>query len=288
MEAAGDKAALNLMARGHQRRIAFCTWCAWVFVVLGFVVGVAALGPLRDKGGGMSLDNLAAYGNFLQGAVSSLWSLAGLMFIYAAFLAQKQQLIQQEAELEDQKRQFQIQNESISRQGFESSFFQLLRLRNQIAGEMRSNGASKTVGGGHQAVRLEGRECFAQWHRELKSAYCSRLPTQRQSGDRAFVTECYLEVYRPNQGELGHYFRTLYHTIKFVNLSDIKDKRRYITLARAQLSQYELALLFYNCASPLGEKFKPLVEEFGLLENLDDALLLDPGHKEFYAPSAYR
>jgi hypothetical protein len=86
-------------------------------------------------------------------------------------------------------------------------------------------------------------------------------------------------------GELGHYFRNLYHLFKFVKDAEslkhsdgkieYQNTRRYTSLVRATLSQFELGLLFYNCASKLGsERFKPIVEEFGLLKNFNtDGLL---------------
>jgi putative phage abortive infection protein len=59
-------------------------------------------------------------------------------------------------------------------------------------------------------------------------------------------------------------------------------------LFRAQLSSYELALLFYNCLSTLGEsKFKPMVEEFAFLENLDKSILLSQDDATFFAASAF-
>jgi hypothetical protein len=39
------------------------------------------------------------YGDFVGGVVASIWSLAGLMFIYVAFLGQKLQLLLQQLEL---------------------------------------------------------------------------------------------------------------------------------------------------------------------------------------------
>ena len=61
------------------------------------------------------------------------------------------------------------------------------------------------------------------------------------------------------------------------------------SLVRAQLSAYELALLFYNGLSKYGEGFKPWIEEFGLLEHLDkDHLLLDPTHKVLYDKKAFK
>jgi len=111
------------------------------------------------------------------------------------------------------------------------------------------------------------------------------------------VSEKYLPFYNRYQGVLGHYFRNLYHVIKFVKESealkdgdpviDYKNRRRYTSLVRASLSQFELALLFYNCVVPIGDKFKPLVEEFGLLENFAKNALLEPEHESLYNPKAF-
>jgi hypothetical protein len=73
-----------------------------------------------------------------------------------------------------------------------------------------------------------------------------------------------------------------------VKTSDIEPKRRYTSLMRAQLSNSELLFLFYNCLTTYGKGFKPLVEEFGLLEHLDKSLLLDKSHTDYFAPSAYQ
>ena len=56
---------------------------------------------------------------------------------------------------------------------------------------------------------------------------------------------------------------------------------------RAQLSSPELALIFYNCLSDLGKNFKPLIEEFALFDNLDEKLLFDKKHKDFYEATAF-
>jgi hypothetical protein len=77
--------------------------------------------------------------------------------------------------------------------------------------------------------------------------------------------------------------------VKFVHQSDIDDKRLYTNLIRAQLSSYELVLLFYNCLSELGrEKFKPLVEVYALLKTLPRDLLANaPDHVPLFANGAY-
>ena len=99
---------------------------ALLFVIAGFVawrwIHQEAKPTLNDWG---------SYGSYLQGTVASLWSLAGTLLIFVAFLAQKQQLLRQEQELEEQAKQFRMQHESIKLQNFENSFFQLLNLHNQ-------------------------------------------------------------------------------------------------------------------------------------------------------------
>lgn len=87
----------------------------FALVGLGVVCAVFGIVAVCAKGGGFTLDNMALLGSYLQGSVSALWSLAGLLFIYAAFLGQREQLRQQEKELEDQKKQFELQQESTKR-----------------------------------------------------------------------------------------------------------------------------------------------------------------------------
>jgi hypothetical protein len=107
--------------------------------------------------------------------------------------------------------------------------------------------------------------------------------------ERERINRVYLAFYRQNEADLGHYFRTLYNLVKFVDRSEIPDKKLYTNLIRAQLSSIELALLFYNCLSDLGrEKFKPLVEKYSLLKTLPRAKLLNPtDHERLYDASAY-
>ena len=62
----------------------------------------------------------------------------------------------------------------------------------------------------------------------------------------------------------------------------------YASFARAQLSSYELACLFYNCLSQHGvEKFKPLAEEYTLFKNLPWELLVNNQHIAHFEAKAF-
>lgn len=83
---------------------------------------------------------LTSLGSFAGGIVSSLFSLAGLFYIYVAFLGQQQQILYQRIDLEynkeellltrneikNQSKEMKLQNETLMLQNFENKFFQLL------------------------------------------------------------------------------------------------------------------------------------------------------------------
>lgn len=286
-------------------KILFSTIFAWALVFLGFLIGLFGLWKMWQEPmstpsqGHFSLTNLSFFGSYLQGAVGSIWSLASFLFIYIAFLGQKQSLLLQNEQLAAQKKQFEAEQttqqeelrrqqqqldaqekqakeqlDSIKRQNFENSFFHLLNLHSQIVFGMKTDDVP-------HKKEVEGRNCFYFWFITLRN----KFHEEKQEGVTG--TQRYVMFYEKYQEVLGHYFRNLYHLFKFVKGSDIQDKRRYTSLARAQLSQCELVFLFYNGLSSYGEKFKPLIEEFGLLENLNRKLLFVSDEDKAYDPKAF-
>lgn len=72
---------------------------------------------------------------------------------------------------------------------------------------------------------------------------------------------------------LGHYFRSIYRLISYVDKQDkniISEEQKiyYIHNIRAQLSSSELYFIFYSSLSKWGENFKPLIEKYSLFEHL--------------------
>lgn len=123
----------------------------------------------------------------------------------------------------------------------------------------------------------------------------------------------YLRNYNKVKTDFGHYFRNLYRIIKFVDesilvsedemefdydiseedkkqvlkLNNFKLKYSYTSMLRAQLSDYELGWIFYNCLSSNGaKKFMPLVNQYALLKNLDWKGF-HPNYIKIYAESAF-
>ena len=84
--------------------------------------------------------------------------------------------------------------------------------------------------------------------------------------------------YKPFEGHghvsrLGHYFRHLFQTVKFVIEQDdeiIPNKYEYIKTLRAQLSTHEQLLLYYNSLSILGKPWNDanLLTDYRFIKNI--------------------
>lgn len=214
------------------------------------------------------------------GSVNALF--AGLAFsgVIWAIIIQKQELELQRKEIRGQKEQLQAQDLTLQKQNFESSFFQLMSFHNEIVNSLET----RTMNSGE---KLNGRSCFRSFLYDLRHAYDSESHNDSEQ-DFNSLFELFLGRH---QSKIGHYFRHLYNTVKFVDqhhfLYQSADRKTYTNLIRAQLSSNELGLLFYNCLSDRGTKFKFFVEKYSLLEDMDIKVLFEERHKSLYKESAY-
>lgn len=84
---------------------------------------------------------------------------------------------------------------------------------------------------------------------------------------------------------LEHYFRQLYGIFKYIDetrVIDFNDKCRYATIVCSNLSQYELAFLFYQGLSKGYAEFKKLIEKYGLLRDLQIDILATNRERVLY------
>lgn len=220
------------------------------------------------------------------GAINALFS--GLAFagvIYAIFLQRKELELQRKElestrqELEGQKVAMIEQNKHLGKQSLESTFFQMLEFHNGILNNIEiRNGRGEPV---------KGRDCFRLWYNELIGNF-EHAPNENRLNNEV-LKHFYNAFYQEWQGSIGHYFRSLYNIIKFIDHSDLENKKFYTNLARAQLSIYELLFLFYNCEFGMGkDKFKPLLVRYSMLKTLSKNQLIHQDHYSLYDEKAYQ
>lgn len=261
-------------------------------IVLGILI-IVALWAFSGAFLFWKFDDPATRGAFgdMFGAVNSLFSGLAFVGVVYAILQQQASLSIQKEELEATREAVTNQNEALIKQNFEHTFFQLLRLHGDNVASInfrwRNGDENNPV-----FVLTSGRDCFKTFMDRYIIEYKNH-PLQLRNGlvlpqKHAHIEMTYGDFFDKNQAKLGHYFRNLYHIVKLVDESEMEDKKNYTNLIRAQLSSYELFLLFYNCLSfEGGKKFKPLVEQYTLLKHIDKSLLIEEDHDKLYAASAF-
>ncbi|ENY82804.1 putative phage abortive infection protein [Sphingopyxis sp. MC1] len=223
------------------------------------------------------------FGDFFGGVLNPLLTFLTFMGLLITIILQHTELRESREEFARSADALEFQNKAIERQNFEATFFQMLTLHNTIVSSIDLQSKDGMV--------TTGRDCFRVFYTRLTKLYREKQEKPPRAGaggdaDRTKVVAAYNDFWRDHQLELGHYFRYLYNVIRFVKESGV-GSARYLRLIRAQLSDQELLLLFYNCLTPQGEKFRELVEEFSLLDNLPRIRLLEKEHASFIDPSAF-
>lgn len=79
------------------------------------------------------------------------------------------------------------------------------------------------------------------------------------------------ELFNGHQFRLNYYFRHLFFIFESIDNSyflDNDEKQDYFNIVRAQLSNYEQALIYYNSTSLYAEKYKKFIVEYSIIKNI--------------------
>jgi hypothetical protein len=252
------------------------------FVLLYAVVLLIFTWPITE----FSVAKSGVFGDSF-GALTSLFSGLAFAGLIITIVMQKDELALQREELSltrqeltGQKEEMRVQNETMKIQRFENTFFKQLEFlavcRNDIT--TLTNDNEKVTG--RSAIKTIYERFITNYLYEDSNEFDSWGRTKRifanKCKDLIGIKVKYNNFYSNQNGtELGQYFRTIYNILKLINNNSLNvDKKIYTNLLRAQLSRYELTLLFYNCLSTFGEeKMMPLVKRYKILKHLEDSTL---------------
>lgn len=238
-------------------------------LILVFVVNLFSIGK----------STFGEWGDFFGGVLNPLLTFLMFMGLLITIVIQQTELRESRVELKRSADALRDQNESLRKQNFENTFFQMLEIHNQIVNSIDLVSEQGKV--------TKGRDCFSIFYTRFNKIYRENKEKANGKYSEKSTTElAYQLFWKEHQTELGHYFRYLYNVVRFVKESQQVDGP-YLRLIRAQLSDQELLLLFYNCVSKNGGNFTTLVEEFALLNNIPKIRLLHKKHEAMLQPSAF-
>lgn len=281
----------------------------WIWIIIA-IVGVIAMWGLSWWGINKFIDEPTNQGTFgdMFGAVNALFSGLAFAGLIVTLLYQKEELKLQREELKEtrnelnaQKLEFQEQNKTMKRQRFENTFFNMLSLQQEIVANLSyeyyaspnirpHNIPEEIFYRGVPKGQFHGREVFEGIYKHAVIEYNG---IRYLDGIYKLLSNSGYAIYSNISitTRFDHYFRHLYRIVKYVDSSDlISDDERYeyACIARSQLSDYELVMLFYNCLTANGRaKFKPLIEKYSIFNNLREELLAKREHKKEYSEKAY-
>jgi hypothetical protein len=236
-------------------------------VLIMWLLNISLLSNFPDRG---------TFGDMF-GAVNSLFTGLALVGVFYSNQLQRKQNSENEKEIIKLER-----DRILSR--FETTFFNLLENHSRIIEAMDlkksisiydKDGVEmydiKGVKIMYKIIIATKRDCF----RTMRIKLFKKLNKEKKTIYE--VNTAYDFVQNYYKLDLHHYFRFIYHILKFIKKSDIDEelKYKYSSILRATLSAHELVFIFYNGIHEFGiTHFKPLIEEYSFLKNLDVSLLL--------------
>ena len=191
-------------------------------------------------------------------------------------MLQSKELSEQRRVLLGQQKEFQQQNANMRDQIYDNTFFHML---SSLGETIEAIDLYDKVG-----KRTTGRDCFRVFFDRLGRSYNKNK--KEKNGPLKTFDKLNEEFFAQVGHEFGHYFRFLYNFFRFLDQNE-STQVYHRKILRAFLSDYELALIFYNCRTKDGTNFKQYIEKYELFDNLPMGLLLDKDHVNFYNAEAY-
>ncbi|MCB9246814.1 MAG: hypothetical protein H6606_10340 [Flavobacteriales bacterium] len=233
---------------------------AWLLIIAGLLVFVWFLFQGRKN---MEELQLHLIGDFLGGSVASLWALAGIFFIYVAFLGQSIQIRFQKEELKHsieelrsnreelkaQRIQLERQTELYDFQFKESSFYNLLTNHANLV-----NGLEIYDGGNLR----KGKFVLRAYYKEFWSDFSTKQDDSNGIGIMDVRKDCFRRLVK-QRDFLFSYFDSLSLVIKEV--SEMKIEENYLNIIATHMTIFERKLLeeFVICYGDTGGYFYSLM-----------------------------
>tara|TARA_Y100000034_G_scaffold135976_1_gene210086 strand:- start:5670 stop:6623 length:954 start_codon:yes stop_codon:yes gene_type:complete len=270
-------------------------WC--VLIVLAIGIGFTVLKYFSvDFLNGIKINHIGALGDFFGGTLNPILTFLTFVGLLITIVLQQAELSEARKEFKKSANALELQNKSIKRQSFESTFFQMLTLHNTIIDNIEFSDKRHYLLPQSQTKVFQGRQSLREFNDAIKRSYYDVAKARNyQKGNVnniSHIQEAYKDFWKDYGGNLSHYFRYLYNIIRFVKEGDFCEES-YLRLIRAQFTDQELFLLFYNCLTPQGENFKVMLEKLGVKDsfaffnNLSASQLIEPSHYHLMDKSVF-
>lgn len=264
-------------------------WCAIVIAVVAggalIWIGLADHPSWSDVRSNIMRQMMSSLGDILAGTVGVCLSFSATIFMVVTF--------------NEQRRQHEEQLRQSTRERFESTFFNMLSMFFNVRETVNRQIAHDTA---DQMTSIQDyydgfRRYYADCQGDGTVSRIERLLTADDlcEADLEQAEECLGEVfanYVSHSGcSIGYYYRYVHNLINFVLRQWCGDENRdnrkqYLNMIQAQMSDEELGLVFYDAMSCHGlnkmsvKAFKRKLDDESFLENIGEMSLLSRNHHQ--------
>lgn len=249
---------------------------------------------------GIVVRNLAQPGTFgdMFGGLTALFSGLAFAGIIYTILLQRKELKLQRKELKQTRTEFKTQNETLKKQRFENTFFNLLTQHNKIIETLTFSDTKTEVAKNDNqfdAFRFAWILLHNMASKELPEF--QKVKGHKVDNDFNSLTEVESEEildtvvklwYNRNPHNLHLYFQSLLRILKFINKSNLLDNHLerlfYASLLKDQISYYEKAVILYVGLLP-DKWYKGItyyVKKYEILEGIDERSLVSIRDKRLF------
>jgi hypothetical protein len=176
-----------------------------------------------------SQEQWVQFGDYIGGVLNPFFSFLALIAILYSIVLQNHELKLSRDELERSAKALQKQSEEFVVQNFENTFFQMVRLHNDIV----SGIAVYRDFTSYQLI-CRGRDSFKWFYeRSFTNFYILKSDLLAGESDLKIIQAAYGDFFSEYQSEVGHYFRNLYTIIRFLenmSLSMLQSTKKHIPL----------------------------------------------------------
>ena len=233
---------------------------------------------------------VANYGDFVGGVVGTLLAFTAAILYYVALREQRrdvknnqqslslqtkaleqqiEEFKQQREELEETRKVYEHQTELMElqshimrQQQFESSFYSMLKVYLDCKNQMNNKES----------------DCFQKWLNEIEHSLTSQFASRSIFERHNDIMSSFEDLYLKKRDILSPYFKTVYRILSLIDntqtLED-KEKMQYVKFFRAQLSESETKILYYNYHSDISGAARNLSYKLNFMKHYDYLTSID-------------
>lgn len=246
---------------------------------------IKVLQPIEN----ISIETAGVFGDSF-GVVTSIFSALAFAGVIYTNILQRDEINIQKEENKEQKKEIEKNRKEIYKQGFENTYFRLLKLLDD-----KIDSATFFFVSSQNEKPLHGRHALRKMLHDIRFKYnqsVSLLEAQKRESlrlgrnypdsayddDISLLNSAFNSTEYITNNSIKTYIRVLKNILDFISSSSIEEKKLYINLLKSQMSAIEETFVFYYIIINYDLSLTKLVIDYNLLEHFDHMQTFAPDH----------